>query len=81
MDRMNRWRQKLDANLPGELRRIAEWIARAERTLAEEIHFDPSKSTPGDNLQRSRRLLDEHAVRTDCERRGITRLVSFIGGV
>ena len=64
MDRMDRLRQKLDAHLPGDLRRLAEWIHRAEQTLAEDIHFDPSKSNPEDNLQRSTQLLEDHEVRT-----------------
>jgi hypothetical protein len=59
---MNRWRSKLDANLPGDLRQIAEWINRAEEILARGIHFDPLKLTPEENFQRFTHLYEEHEV-------------------
>jgi hypothetical protein len=59
---MNRWRSKLDANLPGDLRQIAEWINRAEEILARGINFDPLKLPPEENVQRFTRLYEEHAV-------------------
>ncbi|CAF3955463.1 unnamed protein product, partial [Rotaria sordida] len=66
--RMNRWRHKLDLNLPGDLRQIAEWIYRAEDVLARGINFDPSNLTPEENLQRFNQLHEEHtAIFTDKE--------------
>ena len=62
---MNRWRAKLDANLPGDLRQIAEWIQRAEEVLTRGINFDPLKLTPEENRQRFARLVEEHAVDND----------------
>lgn len=60
---MNQWRQKLDLNLPGELRIIAEWIYRAEDVLAQGLNFDPAHLTPEENLVRYNQLYDEHIVR------------------
>jgi hypothetical protein len=67
---MSRWRSKLDANLPGDLRQIAEWIHRAEEVLARGLNFDPLKLTPEENFQRFNRLYEEHVV-------GICRGVCF----
>lgn len=61
---MNRWRTQLDANLPADLRQIAEWIHRAEEVLARGIPFDPANCTPEENYQRFTELFEEHAVRT-----------------
>ena len=60
---MNRWRSKLDANLPGDLRQIAEWINRAEEVLARGINFNPLELQPEESFQRFNRLSEEHAVR------------------
>lgn len=60
---MNRWRMKLDANLPGDLRQIAEWIHRAEEILARDIQFDPLKFPPEENYRRFSELFEEHSVR------------------
>lgn len=60
--RMNRWRHKLDSNLPGDLRQISEWIYRAEEVLARGLNFDPSTLKPEENLQRFNHLHEEHAV-------------------
>ncbi|CAF4079785.1 unnamed protein product, partial [Rotaria sp. Silwood2] len=66
--RMNRWRHKLDTNLPGDLRQIAEWIYRAEDVLARGINFDSSNTAPEENLQRFKQLNEEHtAIFTDKE--------------
>jgi len=59
---MNRWRYKLDTNLPGELGQIAEWINTAETVLAKGIDFDPLKLSPEENVQRFNQLYEEHAV-------------------
>ncbi|CAF1663438.1 unnamed protein product, partial [Adineta ricciae] len=59
-DRMSRWRKKLDANLPGDLRHIAEWINRAEEVLAHGININPSELTPEENLQRFTQFHQEH---------------------
>ncbi len=59
---MSRWRSKLDANLPGDLRQIAEWIHRSEEILARGINFDPTKLTAEENFQRFVHLFEEHAV-------------------
>lgn len=59
---MNRWRHKLDTNLPGELGQIADWINTAETILARGINFDPLTLTPEDNVQRFTKLNEEHAV-------------------
>ena len=60
---MSRWRKKLDANLPGDLRYIAEWINRAEEVLAHGININPSELTPEENLQRFTQFHQEHIVR------------------
>jgi hypothetical protein len=59
---MNRWRSKLDSNLPGELGQIADWINTAEAVIAKGIGFDPLKLSPEENLQRFNQLSEEHAV-------------------
>jgi hypothetical protein len=59
---MNRWRYKLDSNLPGELGQIADWINTAEAVIARGIGFDPLKLSPEENLQRFNQLNEEHAV-------------------
>lgn len=59
---MNRWRHKLDTNLPGELGQIADWINTAETILARGVNFDPLTLTPEDNVQRFTKLNEEHAV-------------------
>lgn len=53
---------KLDANLPGDLRQIVEWIYRAEEVLARGLGFDPSTLTPDENFHRFNRLNEEHIV-------------------
>ena len=60
---MNQWRFKLDSNLPGDLRQIAEWIYRAEENLARGIPFQSSNYSAEENYQRFKELLDEHQVR------------------
>lgn len=62
---MNRWKNKLDANLPGDLRQIAEWINRAEEILAHGININPSELTPEENFQQFTQLYQEHIVRTN----------------
>ena len=59
---MNQWRNKLDSNLPGDLRQIAEWIQRAEEVLARGINFHPLDLPPEENFRRFQQLLEEHAV-------------------
>ena len=59
---MNRWRFKLDTNLPGELGQIADWINTAEAALARGISFDPLKLSPEENVHRFSQLNEEHAV-------------------
>ncbi|CAF1393388.1 unnamed protein product [Rotaria sordida] len=66
--RMNRWRFKLDTNLPGELGQIADWINTAEEVLSRGINFDRLKSSPEENIQRFNQLNEEHAaIFTDKE--------------
>jgi hypothetical protein len=60
---MNRWRNKLDANLPGDLRQISEWINRAEEVLAHGVNTNPSQLTPEENLQRFNQFYEEHIVK------------------
>ncbi|CAM4782634.1 unnamed protein product, partial [Rotaria magnacalcarata] len=60
--RMNLWRQKIDFNLPGELRPIVEWIYRAEEVLARGLNFDPATLVPDENLQRFTQLHKEHVT-------------------
>ncbi|CAF3427447.1 unnamed protein product, partial [Rotaria sp. Silwood2] len=60
--RMNRWRFKLDSNLPGELGQIADWINTAEEVLSKGINFDRFNSSPEENIQRFNQLNEEHAV-------------------
>ena len=59
---MNRWRYKLDTNLPGELGEIADWINAGEGVIARGIAIDPLKSTPNENSKRFAQLLQEHLV-------------------
>ncbi|CAF5218119.1 unnamed protein product [Rotaria magnacalcarata] len=59
---MNLWRQKIDFNLPGELRPIVEWIYRAEEVLARGLNFDPATLVPDENLQRFTQLHKEHVT-------------------
>ncbi|CAF3804026.1 unnamed protein product [Adineta steineri] len=59
-DRMNQWRNKLDANLPSDLRQIAEWINRAEEVLQHGININPSELTPEQNLERFNQFYEEH---------------------
>lgn len=60
---MIRWRNKLDANLTGDLRHIAEWINRAEDALARGVTVNSAELTPEENLQRFSQLFQEHIVR------------------
>jgi hypothetical protein len=60
---MNQWRFKLDSNLPGDLRQIAEWIYRAEENLARGIPFQASNYSAEENYRRFKELLDEHQVK------------------
>jgi len=60
---MNRWRNKLDANLPGDLRQISEGINRAEEILAHGVNTNPSQLTPEENLQRFNQFYEEHIVK------------------
>ncbi|CAF1053347.1 unnamed protein product [Adineta ricciae] len=67
--RMDRWRFKLDTNLPGELGQIADWINTAEEVLTREINFDPMKSSPEENIDRFNQLNEEYtAIFNDKER-------------
>ena len=66
---MDRWRFKLDTNLPGELAQIADWINTAEEVLTREINFDPMKSSPEENIDRFNQLNEEYtAIFNDKER-------------
>ena len=60
---MNQWQYKLDTNLPGDLRQIAEWIHRAEEVLAGGLNFDPSTLMPEENFRRFNQLNEDHIVR------------------
>lgn len=66
---MNQWRFKLDSNLPGDLRQIAEWIYRAEENLARGIPFQSSNYSAEENYRRFKELLDEHQVKRKEKRR------------
>lgn len=59
---MNRWRHKLDTNLPGELGQIADWINSAEGVISRGIPFDPLKCSPEESADRFEKLLQEHVV-------------------
>ena len=60
---MSRWHAKLDANLPGDLRTIAEWIRRVEELLARGLTFDPAQFSPEENFRRFQQHFDEHTVK------------------
>lgn len=60
--RMNRWKYKLDINLPGELGRIAGWMNTAEQILSRPLGFDRLKSSPEENIPRFIELIEEHLV-------------------
>ncbi|UJR08743.1 hypothetical protein I4U23_013000 [Adineta vaga] len=67
--RMDRWRFKLDTNLPGELGQIADWINTAEEVLRREMNFDPMRLSPEENIEHFNRLNEEYtAIFSDRER-------------
>lgn len=59
---MSRWHAKLDANLPGDLRSIAEWIRRGEDLLTRGLNFDPTQLSPEENSRRYAQQFQDHNV-------------------
>ncbi|CAF3725966.1 unnamed protein product [Adineta steineri] len=60
--RMDRWRHKLDTNLPGELKQIADWINTAEEVLTRGMNFEPLQLSAEENIQRFNQLNQEYTA-------------------
>ncbi|CAF1247326.1 unnamed protein product, partial [Didymodactylos carnosus] len=61
IDRVKKWRIKLDTSLPGELGQIGQWINDAESLLEKDLPFDPETLSPEGNYKNYSILKDEHA--------------------